>query len=183
MSLEKIQLPHFLIADLYKDCIVELESIKEEKANVDEKTLQPIEAQAEVDSKLKFLGQNEKHITVVVNTNKAAVISESDLSFLANILKACGFNLGHIAIVNKHGQDVQFSFIKEQLAAKYVFLFNVDPTSVNLPFTIPHFQVHNYDDTTILTAPSLSDLNQPTEEGRLLKTKLWMSLKKVFNLS
>jgi hypothetical protein len=183
MSFDKIQLPDFLIADLYKDSLVELESFKEvESVKYEEKIIQKIESQVEAPKSIKFLGENRKNITVIVNTDKAAIISDADLTFLSNILKACGFNLGDIAIANKHDQDIQFTSIREQLSANYILLFNVDPFAIGLPFTIPHFQVQPYADATIITAPALAVLNQPTEESRLLKTKLWMSLKRLFNI-
>jgi len=183
MSFDKIQLPDFLIADLYKDSLVELESVKEEGTiKYEEKIIQKPELQTEVSKSVKYLGQNQKNITVVVNTDEAAIISDSDLTFLSNILKACGFNLGDIAIVNKHNQEIQFTTIREQLSANNILLFNVDPLHIGLPFTIPQFQVQPYADSTIMTAPALAVLSQPTEESRLLKTKLWMSLKRVFNI-
>jgi hypothetical protein len=183
MSFDKIQLPDFLIADLYKDCLVELESIKEEKeAKYEEKIIRKPEPQPEASKTIKYLGQNQKKITVIVDTPEAAIIGDTDLTFLSNILKACGFNLGDIAIVNKSNQEIQFQTIREQLSANYILLFNVDPMAIGLPFTVPNFQVQPYADSTIMTAPSLSVLNQPTEESRLLKTKLWTSLKRVFNL-
>jgi hypothetical protein len=183
MSFDKIQLPDFLIADLYKDCLVELESIKEAGANeYEEKIIQKIEPQVEASKTIKYLGQNQKNITVIVNTHDAAIIGDSDLTFLSNILKACGFNLGDIAIANKHNQDIQFTTVKEQLSANYILLFNVEPFAIGLPFTIPHFQVQPYADCTIIAAPALEVLNQPTEESRILKTKLWTNLKRLFNI-
>jgi hypothetical protein len=183
MSFDKIQLPDFLIADLYKDSLVELESIEEvEAVKYEEKIIQKVESQVEGAKSIKYLGENKKNITVIVDTGEAAIISDSDLSFLSNILKACGFNLGDIAVINKHNQDVQFTTVKEQLAASYILLFNIDPFAIGLPFTIPEFQVQPYANATIITAPALAVLNQATEESRLLKTKLWTSLKRLFNI-
>ena len=184
MSFEKIQLPDFLIADLYKDCIVELETVKEKQLNSREEAAQPIESpRVETQKALKYLGQNKRNVSVIVNTPEAAIISDADLAFLTTILKACGFNLGDIAIINNHSQPVQFTELKEQIAAEKILLFDVDPLSINLPFSIPHFQVQPFNDCTIISAPSLAVLNQQTEEGRLLKTKLWVSLKKLFDIA
>jgi hypothetical protein len=118
----------------------------------------------------------------VVNQPNASIIDDNDLAFLINILKACNLNLSDIAITNSHNQEVLFTTMKEQLDTKTILLFNVAPSSINLPFSIPDFQVHQYAGSTVLIAPSLSELNQATEDSRLKKSKLWNSLKQVFNI-
>lgn len=184
MNSETIQLPDFLLAELYKDCLIEAEAPQA-------KLQQPQKASTKiVDEKivvheaktLQYLGDNNSKIIFLVNEPDAPIVSDSDLAFVINILKACNLSLRNIAIVNTNKQDVLYLTLKEQLDAETILLFNIEPSSIHLPFSIPHFQVHKYAGCTVLTAPLLSVLNQSTEEGRLLKSKLWASLKQLFNI-
>ncbi|HLL44409.1 MAG TPA: hypothetical protein VK369_14765, partial [Segetibacter sp.] len=104
-------------------------------------------------------------------------------TFLINILKACQLNRADIAIVNVAKQDVTYTAIKDELGALQILLFEVEPSLIKLPFKIPAFQIQNYAGCTILTVPALSALNKPDSEGKLLKTKLWNSLKQLFGIS
>ncbi len=183
MSFEKIQLPDFLIADLYKSSLVDLQNLAHKQSAAQEKESpveQPISETP--DNKLQYLGENGKQVTVVVNDSKAAHLPEEDLVFLTNVLKACQLTLADIAIVNTAKQEVTYAELKAQLNSNQILLFNVEPTAIKLPFMIPQFQIQKIDGCTIMLAPALSVINQATADGKLLKTKLWMSLKQVFGI-
>ena len=146
MSLENIKLPDFLIVDLYKNSLVELENVQGVKKTVDIKSEPkiPSVAQPAVATErksIKFLGENKKNITVVVKEIKSAFINDTDLTFLTNILKACNLNLGDIAIVNTAEQKASYNELKDELGSTVILLFYIDPVEVNLRFTIPYFQV------------------------------------------
>jgi hypothetical protein len=185
MSFENIRLPAFLIADLYKDHLVEIENTTEKFATINKEkpSVKNNELEVSQAKTIKYLGQNQKAIIAIVNDSEAAIINDTDLAFLTNILKACNLNLADIAIINKHNQELHFAEIKEQLDVEKILLFDVSPSSIILPFSIPHFQVQPYAGCTIVTAPSLSIINKSTEESRLLKSKLWLSLKQIFKIS
>lgn len=183
MSADKIILPDFLIADLYKSSLVDIDDLSAYQQPLPEETL-PAEHEAGDTSpqKIKYYGENNKNIIVIVNQPGAKDIAKEDLFFLANILKACQLSTADIAIVNAAGQEVTYLAIKEQLNAIQILLFDAEPSVIGLPFKIPSFQVQNYAGCTIMTAPALSALNKQTQEGKLLKTKLWNSLKQVFGI-
>lgn len=183
MDADKIILPDFLIAELYKGCLVDLDTSSYNKKAVTEKNL-PSEGVITSGStdKLKFSGENLKNVTIIINQPDSNDINKKDLTFLTNILKACQLNLADIAIVNTAGQKVTYDLIKEQLGALQIIMFDVEPALIKLPFMIPHFQVQDYAGTAIMMAPALSALNQPDNESRILKTKLWNSLKQVFGI-
>jgi hypothetical protein len=44
----------------------------------------------------------------------------------------------------------------------------------------PVFKIQAYDQCTYLPAPSLEELVRPGDEGKLLKSKLWVCLKTLF---
>ncbi|MDB5249468.1 MAG: hypothetical protein JWQ40_3862 [Segetibacter sp.] len=181
MRVDKIQLPHFLIADLYKSSLVELDTFTGEQPT--EKTTPTVVAKAAENDKISYLGENGKNVIIVVSQTDAVYLKEEELTFLTNILKACQLNLADIAIVNTAAKEVTYAAIKEQLNALKLILFDVDPSAIKLPFSVPAFQVQNYAGSTIMLAPALSALNKPTADGKLLKTKLWASLQQVFGIS
>lgn len=186
MSLDKIILPDFLIADLYKETLVDINNFSFNNTLLSEEALSiekdPVTSSSE-EIKLKYDGENGKNIIVVVNQPGTIHLNKEDSSFLSNILKACQLNTADTAIVNAAGQEVTYLAIKEQLNARQILLFDTEPSVIGLPFRIPAFQVQNYDGCTIMLAPALSALNKQTQEGKLLKTKLWNSLKRVLSIS
>ena len=184
MSEEKIQLPDFLIAELYKGTLVDLDTfnLKAPQPALDE---QPVKTDAPIISnqKIKFLGENEKGVVIIVHQPEAVFLMEEELNFLTNILKACQLNLADIAIINNAQQEINHEAIKEQLHPNTILLFDVEPSAIQLPFMIPAFQVQNFAGSTIMVAPPLPLLNKTDQNGKLLKTKLWLSLKKIFNIA
>lgn len=182
MNADKIILPDFLIADLFKSSLVDINTSNEQKSVAIDNLSTEATVTAPLPGKIKYFGDNLKNVTIVVNQPSSPYLNKEDLTFLTNILKACQLNITDIAIVNTAEQQVNFMAIKEQLAALQIVLFDVEPSLIKLPFMIPPFQVQNYAGSTIMLAPALSALNKPDNEGRLLKTKLWNSLKRVFNI-
>jgi anti-anti-sigma regulatory factor len=199
MTAEKIRLPDFLIADLYKTTLVDLSTpgTSEPVAAIDRKPIEiakvPEEQEIETvtkqnpdtfqkKEKVAYLGKNGKNIVIAVHQKGVAFLSDSNLTFLTNILKACQLNLADIAIVNLAENAASYIEIKEQLNAQVILLFDVEPSAIKLPFMIPAFQVQKYDGCTIMVSPELSVINKETKEAKVLKSKLWMSLKQVFGV-
>lgn len=184
MSLDRIQLPDFIIVDLYKTALVEIESEKE-TVRMEPKYSTPDNIEPIItaqDQPIKYLGQNAKNVIIIVYNNEVSFVNDNDLAFLTSILKACNFNLGDIAIINAYTQPLAFNELKETLSAKYVLLFGIEPSEIKLPFIIPQFQVQQYAGCTIIAAPELAELNNPAPAGKLLKSKLWLSLQRCFDL-
>lgn len=183
MDADKIILPDFIIADLYKGCLVDLDTFSyNQEALTEDKLSTEAVATMSAPDKIKYLGENQKNVIILVNEANSIHVNKDDLTFLTNILKACQLNISDIAIINTAEQRVSYMEIKEQLNALQIILFDVEPSHIKLPFMIPPFQVQNYAGSTIMLAPALSALNRQTQEGKLLKTKLWNSLKQVFGI-
>ena len=168
----KEQLPAFVLAELFSNSLV---------STGDE--LMPVPVK-ESTSKPKswYLGNYEKKIVVLVNDSNNIYLSDESLDFLTGILNACKLNLAHIALINFNNSKVNFQRLKEELQPGFLLLFGVKALQVELPFTMPDYQVQQYSNCAILTAPSLSALNQQTQEAKTEKTKLWKSLKKMLDL-
>jgi hypothetical protein len=196
-DLENIQLPSFILAGLYKDSLVVLDEMQpaakllqtDEKQVVaaEEKAL-PLQEIAPVTIPIThqpqkfYLGDNRKQISILVRDATAVYLHDDSLNFLSSILGACKLNLGDVAIINHQHQPQQFASLKENLEPKFVLLFEVSPTDINLPFTIPYYQVQPYNNCSFLSAPSLQKMLGDSQEAKLEKSKLWLSLKKMFGI-
>jgi hypothetical protein len=128
----------------------------------------------------KILGNNKKQITVVVNCPNDVFVPEADLQFLTKMLGACKLNMADVAIVNHATAAIAIDRIKMQLQPKYVLLFGVEPSTIQLPISFPSFKEQPYAGTTYLFTPALSELNLETEDAKVLKRKLWDCLKRIF---
>lgn len=166
MSLNNVKLPAKVIADLYTAPLVSLQKPK--------KTIKSIP------EKIRFLGSNEKKITILVREENAVFLSDASLAFLTNILKACKLNLSDVAIINILKNEVKdYPSVKNSTGAGVLLLFGVSPVEIQLPLNFPYFQVQSYDHTTCLFVPDLKEVeNDPS-----LKAQLWSGLQKVFQLS
>jgi len=170
-----VTLPVFVLPELYKNhlVIVNEPSIgnKIEKKNLES---DPKERE--------FLGNNQKKITILVSDKEAVFVNDHALQFLSAILTACKLNLGDVAIVNLVNQTLSYQAIKEWLTPKHMILFDIEATSIQMPFKLPFYQVQGYDQCSILFAPSLNTMMGDSREAKLEKSKLWLSLKNMFNL-
>ncbi len=178
MNQQNVKLPDFLIADLYKNNLVEIESIIKEKAFVNEN----VKDKPGKLENIKLLGKNSKNVIIVTNYADAAFLPDNELKFLTNILNACNLNLNDIGIVNFATNEFSYNLLKQQMGAKKIILFGLPASSVLLPFTVPDFQVQDYDGCSILQVPVLETMNEANEKSKNLKKKLWVSLKQMFEI-
>ena len=128
------------------------------------------------------MGENSKHVTVLVADNKSTYLEDKHLQFLISILSACKLNLADVALVNTKNITTPFSEIKSQLVPQQMIFFGLPTAITDLPFTIPEYQVQQYNGCSYLFAPELKVLNGNSAVAKEQKTKLWMSLKKMFNV-
>lgn len=142
----------------------------------------PAAAEPAEASNYKYLGKNGKKITILVNSRGIPFLPDNQLTFLTKILEACRMNIGDVAIVNTATAPVIITALKQQLTPAVVLLFGVEPAAIKLPINFPVFKVQPYDDCSYLSAPALTQLVQQSEESKLLKSKLWVCLKTLFNV-
>jgi hypothetical protein len=209
MTPEKIQLPDFVIANLYTDQLVlgvdvqtnqiktvtnievELKTVAPVPPPTVEKTIsKPLAvAKPKTDEsiisdteKQWYLGNNGKNITVVIHETGVAYINDKHLQFLSNILNACKLNLGDISLVNHANHPFSYAELKQKLQPKFVLVFALETKDIKLPFTIPNYQVQSHDNCKFLFASSLTKMDGDAQEAKIEKSKLWMSLKNMFQL-
>lgn len=174
MSFENLTLPDFLLADLFKNIFIinEIDSgaVSDENVLHDKSTV------------VKFLGNNEKNIAILVN-HAEVFLPDRHLDFLTKILLACQLNIADVAIVNVESQLIDINKLKDHLNPRQMILFGIAPTEIKLPLNFPHFKVQQYAGSIYLSVPSLDQFNMDTDEAKLLKTKLWVCLKSLFEVS
>ena len=166
MELNSIRLPASVLADLYKDTLVETENVQ--------KTV-PVENEKE----LIYLGSNKKNILICVKYPSVLHVPEEKLSFLVSMLMACNLSLADIAIVNLiNFPDQSYKKIIKKFHPGIAFLFGIEPAEFGLPVNFPTFQLQPFNNCSFLYSPSLDEL----ESDKLLKSKLWVCLRKIFSI-
>jgi hypothetical protein len=196
MSLDNIELQDLILAELYKDHLVAGSATSLRQPSIPPVTpprsapsAVPVTSSAattappaSASSGYKFLGNNRRKITILVDSPGTAFLPDDHLTFLTKILEACQMNIGDVAIVNHAQSPVIVTELRRQLQPAVILLFGVDPVAIKLPIQFPVFKQQAYDQCTYVSAPTLKELVQPTQEGKLLKSKLWVTLKTLFNV-
>jgi hypothetical protein len=179
MDLNNINLPSSVIADLYASSLIDTGEIAAKAPQPVVSVEQPvIAAQQPATKGLKFLGDNKKNILVVVNSDQAVHLPDEELELLTNMLSACKLSLADVAIVNIHQQPVSYKELLAALKGRSALLFDIEPSAFGLPMSFPHFQIQPFASCSFLYSPSLKELG----DDRVLKSKLWVSLRRLFNI-
>jgi DNA polymerase III psi subunit len=166
MSLDNIQLPAFVIQDLFQKNLVDLNDTASE----------PIPAG---NIELNVLGGSKQHILLIVNNAGASFVTDPELSFLSGILNACKLSLEDVSIFNIASYPgISYTTISNAFKPKIILMFGLSADIIQLPFVMPEFQRQSYNNQLYLSAPSLSEL----ESNKDLKRKLWTALQQIFSL-
>ncbi len=174
MSLQDLQLPAIVLAELYANHLVEPE---QGKITINSKADKKDNL-----NKLPFLGGNAQRISIFVAEESQAFMNDDELAWLQRMLQACKLTLGDVAIINTQKQPTTMAQVKNELAPKKVLMLGPAPTSLQLPLNFPQFKLQEHDNCTYLYAPSAAELNQDSKESKLLKSKLWVSLQQLFEV-
>ncbi|HEX2631150.1 MAG TPA: hypothetical protein VHM26_19180 [Chitinophagaceae bacterium] len=197
MSLNNINLPASVVAELYHESLVDTGEIKHkapvtttetvtEKITAPEPVIdhplpKPKAKSTKPDSTpiWKWLGENNKNILIVVSYTDVVHLPDEQLQFLTTILSACKLSLADVALVNLPNQPHQdYKEILAQFKSRVALLFDIEPASFGLPMSFPHYQIQPYANCSFLYSPSLKEV----EEDVTQKKQLWEKLKRLFNL-
>ncbi len=166
MSIDNIQLPISLFQSLFKKNLVDL-------------TVKSGTTATQTGTRIDFLGGNEKNIAFVVHNEHHKFLSDTELKFLSGLINACNVTMADIAVVNfAHNKDVNYKDLLSQLACKKVLSFGVSAANIDLPFTIPDFQVQVFHEIQYIFCPGLELLQEDIDS----KKQLWGSLQKIFKI-
>jgi len=173
MSFEDTILPPFLIADLYKNVLIE---------DVEKKVVEVAKPIVEKESSISFLGSNNKNVVIMVSDNTAVHIADEKLQLLTNLLTACKLGLADVAIVNVSNKNIVYKQVKQAFQPKNLLLMGVDAKQFQLPLVFPEYRIQHYDNCQMLIAPNLNNLLGSTNEVKVEKSKLWVCLKEMFGV-
>jgi hypothetical protein len=162
MSLNSIRLQPAMVADFYANSLVE--------------TVAPHAVSASAPPTLPFLGGNAKKVSILVKHPGISFLPDEELELLSSVLVACKLSLADVAVINYANTHEQLAIVLQE--ARHILLFDVDPLSIGLPISFPHFQVQPFDARIYLASPSLTDVGR----DKALKMKLWTALKTFFSL-
>lgn len=177
----KIQLPDFVIADLYKNSLVITDEVHLAQAVFPVyETIDPIVTKGSEAAPVLYLGGNEKGISVVVNNMQQRFLDDESLQLLTNILGAFKLTMNDIALFNIQQTPFSYKEIMAQFGANTCLLFGVSTQHVELPFQMPDYKVQTFDNCKFLCSASLEKMKGTMQEAKLEKTKLWMCLKSLF---
>lgn len=166
-------LPASLVADLYRNDLIE-EGLNTTAAPAGKKL-------PAAEKPLQYLGSNVKNVVLLVNYENNVYLPETQLTFLTNILLACKLNLADVAIVNYNKQRPSLETLVNTLKPNCLIVFGIPGFDSSLA-GITEFNVQQTNAGAIILSPNLESLNNASQEGKLLKSKLWLCLKQFFNV-
>ena len=164
MSIDNIQLSGYLCQNMFPKSLVG-ETATNNPGKVSEKI------------KIDSLGDNKENILFLVNNKEHKFLSDSEMKLLSDLILACRLSMIDVSVVNFHrNPGIGYQDLIAQFHPKKVLIFGVTPLELQLPFTIPFFQIQKFHEQTYLTNPSLEDFISNVK----LKKELWNCLKKIF---
>jgi hypothetical protein len=182
MSLNNIQLNAWHLAELFRNCLVETDEVSQNKEKIFTNSPAETIRMKEIDPPIrewKWLGENKKNILLVVRYANTAYLPDEQLNFLTSILGACKLSLIDVAILNiANAPADSYKSISDQFKSRITVLFGITPTEFAMPANFPEFQVQVLNSCTFLHTPMLEKL----EADKVLKSKLWVCLRKMFSL-
>lgn len=181
MGLNNIDLPAIVVEQLYNSSLVGNNTDAEEKQTISAaiKTETASKTKESPAEEWKSLGNNNKKILIVLKSEEAVHLPDNQLTFLTGILSACNLSLADVAIVNTNNHpEVLYKELTTFFASKVVLLFDIEPAAFGLPMSFPFYQIQAFAGNSFLYSPSLNNL----ENDKVEKSKLWVCLKRLFNL-
>ena len=184
MALNDIQLNSTLLAEIYKDSLVEINDqfVGKQLQNLSSKTPSPPEDNLAANASAivwKHLGQFKKRILLVVRYPNVTYMPDEQLNFLTSILGACKLSLADVAIVNVANlASAQYVDLREKFNSTVIIFFGLAPSELEMPVNFPEFQIQPFNNCTFLHTPMLEKL----ETDKVLKSKLWVCLRRIFDL-
>ena len=193
MSFKDTILPDFVIAELYPGPLTaNMEKPATAKISPVVAETKDVKSQAEPGPALaagvlkpdlyRFLGKNQKKVSVITRYTNDPYIPEDHLRFLIKILSACKLNLGDVAILNDAAAGIAIDKLKRELDPGFVLLFAVEPVEIGLPLSFPPLRPQNFDGCNFLTIPGIDLLLEDSVASKTLKKQLWDCLKKMFGV-
>ncbi|HUZ57210.1 MAG TPA: hypothetical protein VMU83_00335 [Hanamia sp.] len=130
------------------------------------------------ETKIESLGENQKNILFLVTDSQNKFLPDNEMDLLSNLIIACKLSMADIALVNYFKTNVNYRQLIDHFQSKKILMFGINTSDLDLPFSIPFFQIQPFQEQLYMTAPPLKNFL----ENKNLKKDLWLSLQKLFLL-
>ncbi len=165
MSLERLQLDPFLLAQMYHQPIIPEE-------------IKAVPAEAKAVPEIKYLGENQKNILLLIQNEKEAYLSEETFNLLTNILNACKLGMQDVALVNTANYPgTRLQNYLSKIPTRQVIYFAIPSDALGLP-PMETYRIGTHHGISVL----MSDDLQLIATDKILKGRLWMCLKQLFGI-
>jgi len=177
MELNDIRLTPQLLVEFFRNSLVELDEspVGQYRSDNDRDS-----ARLAADTgQWHSLGDFAKNILLIVRYEGITDLSDQQMNFLRSILAACKLSLKDVAILNiANLAQGHYKSVRDRFKSSVTILFGVTPREFEMPLDFPAFQVQAFDGCRFLHAGTLESL----EKDKVLKSKLWVSLRRIFDL-
>jgi hypothetical protein len=187
MKEENNKLPNSVLVNLYKESLV----LGTSSANVDKKaptspTIEEknstIAAEEPLIAPIKFLGEHQKKILVLVQDMDAVHLNERAFDLLTSILNACKLTIADIALINLANKNFSLHQILTQVPSDFVLIFDINPMQLKIKLPTKLYTPILLGTTQLLFSNNLSQMQGIDQVSKIEKTKLWSALKLIFKL-
>lgn len=177
-----IHLPNFVISSLFADnlVLIQHEESNAPKDSAKDRQINISENIPDSNPEKYWLGDNIKHITILLEDENNVFTSDAHLAFLTSILSACHLSLADVAIVNFAKTNITFEKIQQQLTCTRLLVFGIPDTMRRLSTSQELYTETIINGCSILFSAPLEILIRP--DARPEKGKLWSGLKKLFQI-
>ena len=128
--------------------------------------------------KINSLGGNQRNILFLVKDSQNKFLPDNEMDLLSNLITACKLSMADIALVNYFNSSLNYHQLTGHFQPTKILMFGITTSELELPFSIPFFQIQQFQQQSYITAPSLTDFLKNKD----LKKQLWTSLQKLFLL-
>ncbi|PUZ24828.1 hypothetical protein DCC81_10890 [Chitinophaga parva] len=180
MSLEHLQFDPYFLARIYQHQAI----IPGEKPAAPAigatapATPKVTEAPAAALPPVKFLGDNQKKIVLLISNANEVYLNDALFHLLTNILNACKLGMQDVALVNLHAYPgATFTALQQAVPMQYCIFFGVDPATLALQ-GVERYQVSQAGHTSLLYSHDLAVI----AEDKVMKGRLWNSLKQLLGI-
>lgn len=182
MALNDIQLNSALLTEMYRDSLVDINEMGHQKTSthpITDRGVRENKDQVSEQTGWKYLGNFKKNILLIVRYPIATYLPDDQMNFLTSILGACNLGLADVAIVNiSNAPSPLYQELQNEFRSAVTIFFGVTPDELQMPVNFPEFQIQPFNQCVFLHAPTLEKL----ESDKLLKSRLWVCLRRIFNL-
>ncbi len=183
----KNKLPNSVLVHLYKESLVlglaptNVDKKAQASPTVEDKNA-AIAAEEPIIAPIKFLGEHQKKILVLVQDPDAVHLNERAFDLLTSILYACKLTIADIALINLANKNFSLHQILTKVPSDFVLVFDINPTQLKIKLPTKLYTPILLGETHLLFSNNLSQMQGIDQASKIEKTKLWTALKIIFKL-